>query len=309
MVTYTYGTRLVTTYLSVFFTTAVSINRTSLYNQSNKPVEPVEEFLGNKEVEDVGVKFIAWGTTTDRLYTGSSDGVVKVWNIRHGKAVHLRDLMEVPGPITAGAFSPDHSKLVVGDGSGRVYMLSLDDETKNAQSSGSGLVRMSIGGRLKTIRRPRPFIPHAEVPPPNYDSSSETLHLGQQRAREYVQRGEIGLHPHPCIGAVQGPGYRNTKLFRAEAHLDEDVSLPLLAHIEKHQQENTRLSPGCRMPRLRYIQDYGSESAARINVRNTQWQCKHGRHMDVATWTMLAAEGAEVNSDYGFESESCCEED
>ncbi|KAJ2996825.1 hypothetical protein NUW58_g846 [Xylaria curta] len=84
--------------------------------------DPVEELLGEREEEDVGVKFTAWATTADRLYTGSSDGVVKVWNIRHGKGVLIKDLIEVAAPITYGAFSPDYTRLVIGDGSGRVYL-------------------------------------------------------------------------------------------------------------------------------------------------------------------------------------------
>ncbi|EAA27042.3 defective in DNA methylation-9 protein [Neurospora crassa OR74A] len=55
--------------------------------QGDKPIhtlrhgEPIEEFRGDREHEDVGVKFTAWGRTLDRFYTGSSDGVVKVWNL------------------------------------------------------------------------------------------------------------------------------------------------------------------------------------------------------------------------------------
>ncbi|ETS77534.1 hypothetical protein PFICI_11408 [Pestalotiopsis fici W106-1] len=269
--------------------------------------EPVEELLGEKELEDVGVKFVSWGTTADRLYTGSSDGVVKVWNIRNGKAKHLRDLIEVSGPITAGAFSPDYTKLTVGDGSGRVYLLSLEDdddeEGNQAAKNNSDLLRMQLGGKQRAIRRPRPFIPHPEVPPPEGLAGPDPS-LGRQRAGEYLQRGEIVLNPHPCIGAVQGPRYAETRLFRAEAHMDDDIKKPLLAGFESQQQENTRFADHARPRRVRPIKGYESETASRLLHENTWAEISHGRNLDEYTRAQLEAEGAECDSDYDFDYES-----
>ncbi|PHH63472.1 hypothetical protein CDD80_1217 [Ophiocordyceps camponoti-rufipedis] len=39
--------------------------------------DPLDDFSYDREKEDTGVKFTAWGSTPDRFYTGSSDGVVK----------------------------------------------------------------------------------------------------------------------------------------------------------------------------------------------------------------------------------------
>lgn len=219
--------------------------------------EPVEELLGEREQEDVGVKFTVWGTTADRLYTGSSDGVVKVWNVRHGNAVLVKNLVEASGPIICGAFSPDFTKLAVGDGTGRVYLMTLDEEeekdeaaaTSTTVSSGAlgSSAFLKLGG--KQIRRPRSIIPHPEVPPPGDDNSaalataaaaetatSELLYPGQERAREYLRNGELVLHPDLGIGAVQGPNYAQTGLFRAEAHAGGDPSQPLVAAFEVQQQ-------------------------------------------------------------------------
>jgi WD40 repeat protein len=270
--------------------------------------EPVEELLGEKELEDVGVKFVSWGTTVDRLYTGSSDGVVKVWNIRNRKAKHLRDLIEVSGPITAGAFSPDYTKLTVGDGSGRVYLLSLEDdedeeETQAAKKTSSDLFRMQLEGKQRAIRRPRPFIPHPEVPPPDGLAGPDPS-LGRQRAGEYLQRGEIVLNPHPCIGAVQGPRYAETRLYRAEAHMDDDIGKPLLAGFESQQQENTRFTDHERPRRIRPIKGYESETASRLLHQNTWAEIDHGRNLDDRTRAQLEAEGVECDSDYDFDYES-----
>ncbi|KAH9908060.1 hypothetical protein F4778DRAFT_720164 [Xylariomycetidae sp. FL2044] len=214
--------------------------------------EPVEELLGDRELEDVGVKFTAWATTTDRLYTGSSDGVVKVWNIRHGNGVLVKDLMEVGAPITAGSFSPDFTKLVIGDGSGRVYLLALDDEEESTNTTqpaaiSAGFLRLQIGGKQQAIRRPRPFIPHAEIPPPaDSDSTQPNLETGQTRAKDFLSKGELILHPDITIGAVQGEKYAQTNLFRAEAHVNGDINEPLVDEFQIKQQFNQRQKPNAR---------------------------------------------------------------
>lgn len=183
------------------------------------------------------MKFVAWATTPDRLYTGSSDGVVKVWNIRHGQGVLVRDLMEAAGPITYGAFSPDYTRLVIGDGSGRVYLLALEDtEDEDPPPNPAGLsagfvsVKTSSGSQ-RAIRRPRPFIPHPEVPPPH------KLMEGQESARGYLQAAQVVLHPNPTVGAIQGVNYAETGLFRVEAHVNGDPNEPLLANFQGKQQE------------------------------------------------------------------------
>ncbi|OAA67860.1 WD40 repeat-like protein [Niveomyces insectorum RCEF 264] len=107
-------------------------------SQGDKPIHVLhhgrclEELSGEKiSMEDTGVKFVAWGATPDRLYTGSSDGVVKVWNIRSAHRPRnrpfVRTLLECPAPVSFGAFSPDKAKLAVGDASGRVFLLAVED--------------------------------------------------------------------------------------------------------------------------------------------------------------------------------------
>lgn len=202
--------------------------------------EPVEELFGDREREDVGVKFVEWASSTDRLYTGSSDGVVKVWDIRRGQAILVRDLIECAGPITSGAFSPDKTQLAVGDGSGRVYLLSLDEgereEVKPIAKATTGLWSVRLDGQQMNIRRPRPFIPHAEVPPPLSAASSHTEAKVQRN--EYIEQQVLRVHPDPTIGVVQGPNYAACGFYRAEAHVDGNPSQPLLEDVERKQQEN-----------------------------------------------------------------------
>ena len=219
--------------------------------QGHRPIhilshgEPIEEYSGDREREDTGSKFTAWGSTPDRLYTGGSDGIVKVWNVRHPHPF-VRDLLEVSGPVSSGAFSPDKTKLAIGDASGRVYLLSVDEEDSIAEDH----VRLPLGGGVynttgstRSVRRPKPYIPHSEPPPPvGYFPDEDTdPDSGILRARRYLQMGQLVRHKNPVMGVFQGPNYAELNLYRREAHWDEDPSNPLLADAERVQQVN-RLS-------------------------------------------------------------------
>ncbi|KAI0378438.1 WD40 repeat-like protein [Hypomontagnella monticulosa] len=281
--------------------------------------EPVEEIIGDRETEDVGVKFLAWATTADRLYTGSSDGVVKVWNIRHRRGVLVRDLISVPAPITAGAFSPDFKKLLIGDGSGRVYLLDMEDEEEkegqnNSAAVSSGFLNVQLDGKQRAIRRPRPFIPHDEVPPPNQDGGNEPSNqseyqLGQQRAMEYLDTAQLILHPDPTIGAVQGPAYPETGLYRAEAHLDGNVEAPLLGGFEAHQRDNQSFVRTTRFPVQRSISTF-SQDAWQQHAQNLRLDLDVER-LDPATRLGLLAERAELECsplDLDYDSSSSDED-
>ncbi|MBE3045904.1 WD40 repeat domain-containing protein, partial [Candidatus Bathyarchaeota archaeon] len=207
--------------------------------------KPVDEYIDNREREDTGCKFTAWGSTPDRLYTGGSDGVVKVWDVKRPKhEPFLRDLLEVSGPVSSGAFSPDKSKLAIGDASGRVYLLSVDESDNVAEDT----VKLPLAGGLyntttltRSVHRPKPYIPHPEpAPPPNhYPKAEETdPDSGVLRGRNYLQKGQLYRHGNPVLGVFQGPNYGELGLYRREAHWDEDPSNPLLADAERNQQDN-----------------------------------------------------------------------
>jgi WD40 repeat protein len=78
------------------------------------------------ERTDTGVRFLSWGENATRLYSGSSDGVVKVWDVlRSGEDTFVKDLITLDSGIMAGAFSPDYSKLVLGEVNGSVDVLDV----------------------------------------------------------------------------------------------------------------------------------------------------------------------------------------
>lgn len=227
--------------------------------------------------------------------------MVKVWNIRDAEGVHLRDLIEVPGPITAGAFSPNREKLVIGDGSGRVYLMSLaemseDQEIEASSGSRADLLRLQVEGRQRVIRRPKPFIPHPEVPPPG-GSVIRTVQLGHERAQGYLERGELVVYPH--IGAVQGPNYMNTGLFRTEAHRDDDISQPLLPPYERQQQQNCTFRSSGRVTEVRDVLfTTEEETRHRLNQLDDE---ERGLAEGSTTRLQLEEERAELDPEYDLD--------
>lgn len=214
---------------------------------SDKPVHvlrhgtPIDEPTGDREREDVGVKFTAWGSTPDRFYTGSSDGMVKVWNVRSHYKPLVRNLLEAPAPICSGMFSPDKKKLVVGDASGRVFMLSVDKDEAEVPNV--------------IARRPKLMIHHPEPAPPTHDAAGNPLVIetGASRARNYLINGQVILHPNRTIGAIKGPNYAETGLYLLEAHFNKDPEEPILAAYEKQQQEALDSFPNMISPVRRFI--------------------------------------------------------
>jgi len=201
--------------------------------------DSVEELRGDREREDVGIKFTAWGTTLDRFYTGSSDGVVKVWNVRSTKNPFVRNLLEAPAPISCGAFSPDRTKLLVGDASGRIFMLSLNEDDQRLPYQNPRLPA-AVLRRMRAI----PIDLHPDPPAPLFDADGRPskTESGPSRAAAFLRSGQLQLHPHPTIGAVQGPRYAETGLFNRGLHLGNDPEKPLLAKWEIKQQEARRVA-------------------------------------------------------------------
>jgi WD40 repeat protein len=241
---------------------------------SDKPLrilrhgEPVEEYSGEREREDTGVKFTAWGTSLDRFYSGSSDGVVKVWNVRSTKPL-VRDLLQVSGPVSFGTFSPDFSRLLIGDASGRVYLLSVDKEDQLPTQ----IVNLPVGGGARSVRRPKLITAHPDPPPPPRDGLQRSLQepSGVDRARHFLVSGQLRAVPDPTIGVVQGPNYADMALYRRDAHLDSEPSAPLLGDIEGRQQENVKMfARRERIPKLRLVSAPTSRTLAQHEANLAQ---------------------------------------
>jgi len=134
-------------------------------------------------------------------------------------------------------FCPDKTRLVVGDASGRVFMLSINEEKEQPTS----IMKVPLPGSrsFRTIHRPAAIIPHPDPPAPSHDAEGRPIasELGSAIGRAYLDNLHLERHSNPTIGVVQGPRYAETNLFRREMHFNEDPSQPLLARWEAMQQE------------------------------------------------------------------------
>ena len=86
---------------------------------------PLDDYI-DREITDTGIRFLSWGDNATRLYTGSSDGVVKVWNVvRSEEETFVKDLITTDSGIMSGSFSPDKSKLILGEVNGSINVLEV----------------------------------------------------------------------------------------------------------------------------------------------------------------------------------------
>ena len=142
--------------------------------------------------DETGVEMALWGPThaSDFLYTGSSDGVVKAWDVKRGDPF-VKDLVKVDAQIMSGRWAPGGGMLLVGDTSGTATVLSTSGdvgEVGQFKVEGEVLPEGVRGGRAGRAgagggtRRGR--LGSAGV-----DASE----LGRYYARELVRTGKVVL--------------------------------------------------------------------------------------------------------------------
>ncbi|OQN99991.1 hypothetical protein B0A48_14196 [Cryoendolithus antarcticus] len=89
-----------------------------------------------REVADTGVRFLSWSATADRLYSGSSDGVVKVWDpYRSTEDAHVKDVAQFETAVMSGAFSTDFCELLIGEEKGQINLLGIDREGRSVRTT------------------------------------------------------------------------------------------------------------------------------------------------------------------------------
>jgi len=95
------------------------------------PCSEIDPSIGRDQA-DTGVRFTNWGSTRKALFTGSSDGVVKCWDIYRAPAdAFQRDIASLNSGIMAGAFNKDYTRLLLGEVNGSVSVLEADIECRS----------------------------------------------------------------------------------------------------------------------------------------------------------------------------------
>lgn len=190
------------------------------------------------ELADSGVKFAAWGQSPNRFYTGSSDGVVKVWDITQAKSTFLRDILKAQGGIACGVFSNDFMQLLIGDATGHLHLIQALDDDSNTRDP-----------LVLPISRRKHMIPHADPQPPQISSNDNMQDEGvEQIHRKYLEEGVLREYPMNIPGfehrkkVGQGPRYGELALYRNELHVDEDHDKPLLPEVvEKNRIHQAKI--------------------------------------------------------------------
>lgn len=150
-------------------------------------------------------------------------------------------MIKLSGGISAGKFSPDFDKLVIGDSTGKIHLLSLGQIEPLEESP---------------IAIRKPITPHPPLLAPLIDDDDMEIppeQTAREIAQEFLDRGQITIHEDEWVGAVQGPNYAGTYLFYdANKYKDErgKDSIGWSRKELEHQQHLRYNHERIRVPRL-----------------------------------------------------------
>ena len=199
-----------------------------------------------REEQDTGVRLSLWDQDGQLFYTGSSDGVIKAWNI-YGSTddAFVRDVAHFDSAVMCGAFSPDYNNLLVGLAKGAVQVLSSAPTTHPLDQIDDDFPSPPKG----------PYETMTYIPAKQPSTTEEPS--GIALSRELVASGKLTIHP--TYGAGQGPLYNGP--YAAYAHpKEEDPSVTSLIpdirsmQLDKHERKQGQRAGGqvSREDKVRY---------------------------------------------------------
>ncbi|UKZ81974.1 hypothetical protein TrVFT333_009755 [Trichoderma virens FT-333] len=213
-------------------------------------------------------------------YTSSFDKTVKVWKVdKSGSTMTALATWYFGGNVNFVAAAKDGSGRVataadVPTEAIRIYTVNMNDIANSSYVSFSYINELTfMPNSFKHARGPatsttNPFIPHPEPEPPYRDpdhpnniNDDDDMHIADLVQRTYLDTKQIVINPNPTIGAVQGPEYASTGLFRREAHLNEDPAGHLLSYFERNQRQSIEASRGQFGRSVRKLRDPGEPDA------------------------------------------------
>ena len=180
----------------------------------------------SREEADTGVMLSLWGPGGSLFYTGSSDGMIKAWDVRrHPKDVLVRNVADFDVSIQSGAFSPDGNNLLVGDAEGGIHVLSSAPcgPRSNIKSTDTyiDLVRAPDGSGLKLDQN---------------DDNPGTE--GIEAAKWLLELGQLEYHKE--LGVGQGINYQGPYATYARKEAVEPDVGRLCRRFEKKQPISKR---------------------------------------------------------------------
>lgn len=170
---------------------------------------------------DTGIRFLSWGSERDRLYTGSSDGVVACWDpYRSDSDKHVRDVVQLNSAVMSGAFSPDFSRLLIGEDAARLNLLSVGNDA--ARFNRMTTEKFSV----------------EEAPSQEEEENAAPILWDCQKL---LDAQELEIKPAgtmPFRQVVQGPNYSGPWRFTAEA--TTEASNEMLKETAKAWEESQK---------------------------------------------------------------------
>lgn len=179
-----------------------------------------------REEADTGVMMSLWGPGGSLFYTGSSDGMIKAWDVRrHPIDALISNVANFDVSIQSGAFSPDGNNILVGDAEGGLHVLSSAPcgprSSVKSTDAYIDLVRASDGSGLKIDQN---------------DDNPGTE--GIEAARSLIESGQ--LEYHKAFGVGQGLNYHGPYATYARKEADESSIGRLRKKFEKKQPISKR---------------------------------------------------------------------
>ena len=177
-------------------------------------------YTQHRERVDAGVLLNLWSRGASTFYTGSSDGVIKAWDImRSPEDVWIKDVASLPAGIQSGALSPDGMSMLVGDASGGIHILSAAPFEPHQWSDN---LEDDSGEAL-----PIKYIP--AVKEDGDDPGTE----GIDEAERLLGSQSVVIHER--FGAGKGPSYYGPLASHARWHNTTSGYLELLPEYERSQ--------------------------------------------------------------------------
>ena len=134
-----------------------------------------------------------WGKDRSEFFTGSSDGVLKQWDIRRGSSdVLTENVLSTGTELMCGELSPDKTSFLIGDASGTIQILA------RGPPRDSDLFLGKQPDEIDFV-----YVP-TRVRKKDADTASQR-HEGMEAAKQLVTSGQIAIDPD--FGPGQGPKY------------------------------------------------------------------------------------------------------
>lgn len=153
---------------------------------------PLQEDVSHERT-DTGIRFLSWGQNARRLYSGSSDGVVNVWDVTQAQEdTFVKDLITTNSGIMSGAFTDDFSKLLLGEVDGTANILEVGRNGIVLKDAESLHYYRWLGEGNED-----------ENPPVSNDNEAK-------EARSWIETGQLRVAPMggmPKQQVIQGPNY------------------------------------------------------------------------------------------------------